>query len=303
MALKSENIKFEYGKTFKLSELPPNSIALDGSVQGPEVDNANRRYSFDHHANCLRFATLATCQQVSLAVEMGLVVDEYTNVYCNDIDADTVLAVWLLEHPERVREAKVIELVEKVGRMDAHFMGPAAPVHYMLAPPRGTTVQTEEMVGECLAVLDKWYDGSLMTPPARKSAGKAFGWKAGEGWQDLGEVEDGFNDLYGAGFTAGIVYSPAQAGTMLYTVGRRSDFVPVQTGPSHVNRQTDPASYRQDTLLGQLALAEIEKNPGQDHNTNWGGSSTVGGSCRNPGNVGSVLTPAEVLEICKRFGA
>ncbi len=294
-------ISFRYGITIAFSDMSTNSIALDGACQVPQIDPATRRYSFDHHAGCLRFATLATCQQVALAIRMGLVTDEDTEVLCNDWDADTVLAIWLLQNPSKVSEVKVVELVEKVGMMDAHFMGPAHPVHYLLTPRWGT-VQTPEQLEGFLATLDAWYEDTLQYPPARQQTGQAFGWKPELGWQNIGEVTDGFNDVYAAGFTAGIVYSPAPNGTVLYTVGRRSDFVPVATGPSHTDRQGDPSSYRPETLLGALGLAEIEANPSQSHRTNWGGASTVGGSCRNEGNVGSVQTPAQVFEICKKFG-
>lgn len=291
---------FVFGQTRSFDSLPANSIALDGAVQAPRLDPANRRYSFDHHDGCTRFATLATCQQVALAIRMGLVVDGETEVFVNDLDADTMVSLWLLEHPDRVNDPKVVELVEQVGRMDAHFMGPAHPLHFMLMPPRGS-VQTEEMLSGFLTTLDKWYDGSLELPPRRTQPGKAFGWRPETGWVDIGEVTDGFQSVYDAGYLAGVVYSPAPEDSMLYTVGRRSDFVPLAVGPSHVNRQADAASYRNDTILGQLAQAEIEKNPAQEHGTNWGGASTVGGSCRNTGNVASRLTPEEVLAVCQSF--
>lgn len=291
------NVNFVFGRTVPFAEMPNNSIALDGACQAPQLDPSARKFSFDHHAGCLRFATLATCQQVALALRMGLVVDEQTEVFCNDWDADTVLAIWLLTHTERVSEPKVVELVEKIGLMDAHFLGPIHPVHYMLSPPRGS-VQTAEMLDGFLATLDAWYEGTLEYPAPRKQTGMALAWEPENGWQDIGEISDGFNSIYAAGYLAGIIYTEAPGGTLTYTVGRRSDFVPVPVGPSHIDRANDPASYRSDTLLGKLAQAEIAMNPSQPHSTNWGGSTTVGGSCRNEGNVASVLKPLAVLEIC-----
>ena len=54
-----------------------------------------------------------------------------------------------------------------------------------------------------------------------------------------------------------------------------------------------------DTLIGRLARAEREANPLQSHEANWGGGPSVGGSPRNPDRTNSVLTPAQVLEICR----
>lgn len=293
-------IIFEYGKTWTAAELPPNSIALDGAVQAPSVDTINRRYSFDHHAGCLRFATLASCQQVALALRMGLDPTEFT-VYINDLDADTMAAVWCLLHPERVTDARVVELVKAVGEMDANYVGRALDIHKLIMPIRGQ-VQTHEHVTRFLEILDTWWEGGKLPPVPKQPPGRAFGWTPQGGWVDLGaEALEDFAALYDRGFTAAVMYNEAQEGTLLYTVAKRSDFVSLPIGPGHVNRQSDPASYRQDTILGQLALAEIAKNPGQAHATNWGGGTTIGGSCRNPGNVGSRLTPAEVLKICRKF--
>ena len=88
-------IRFDKGQVVPFEELQENSIALDGYVQGPQIDPATRRFSFDHHAGCLRLVTKATCEQVREALALGLRVDDETTVYVNDIDGDTVAAVWL----------------------------------------------------------------------------------------------------------------------------------------------------------------------------------------------------------------
>lgn len=61
-------IRFEYGRVWQFEELPDNSIALDGAVAGPQVDAARRRFSFDHHAGCVRLVTQSTCEQVLTAI-------------------------------------------------------------------------------------------------------------------------------------------------------------------------------------------------------------------------------------------
>ena len=92
---KTVKTNFVFGQVVDFGALAPNTIALDGAVQGPQIDAASRRFSFDHHAGCTRLVTLATCQQVALALELGLVVDEATEVVINDLDADTVVGVFI----------------------------------------------------------------------------------------------------------------------------------------------------------------------------------------------------------------
>lgn len=297
-------INFTFGQVLDFGTLPANSIALDGACQGPAVDAATRRFSFDHHAGCVRLVTLATCQQVATAIRLGLVVDEQTEVVINDIDADTTLSVWLLLNPERVNEAKVAELIERVGLTDAH--GPIFvphPIHRELAPPWGSKdPQTLDMLQGFLAKVTAFADGTWQEPAARpERLADGFGWHPVRGWFTLTGVT-GFDTAYGEGALVAVLYTDAPHGTRMYTVGKRSDLVPFPVGPGARARPPQSAAdYIEDTLLGRLALAELEGNPEQAHAANWGGATTVGGSPRNPDGSQSRLTPEQVLEICKSF--
>lgn len=301
---KMARINFTFGQVCAFSALPENSIALDGAVQGPAVDAEKRRFSFDHHAGCTRLVTLATCQQVATAIRLGLVIDEATEIVINDLDADTVLAVWLLLHSERVDEPRIKELVDRVGLTDAH--GPIFaphPIHRELAPAYGSKEpQTLVMLESFLLKLDTYANGEWKEPPARperKSDG--FAWSPKTGWVSVSGVT-GFDAVYSAGNLAGVLYADAPNGTRMYTVGKRSDLVPLPVGPGAVVRPPKSSEdYRKDTILGALALKEIEVNPDQSHSANWGGATTVGGSPRNPDSSQSRLTPEQVLEICKGF--
>lgn len=118
------------GLTLDFAQLPDRSIALDGVVQGPAVDTDRHRFSFDHHGDCLRLVTAATCQQVADAILLGLEPARYT-AYVNDLDADTALSVALLAHPHWLTghtstSVAVRRLVASVAGRDAH--GPAYPV-------------------------------------------------------------------------------------------------------------------------------------------------------------------------------
>jgi hypothetical protein len=302
------NVVFEYGKIWKLSDLPPNSIALDGAVQGPELDPANRRYSFDHHAGCIRMVTLSTCQQVMLAMKMGLVIDTETQIYINDIDGDTVAAVWLLTADYIAVGGKAAEeVINRIGFTDAH--GPTLvephPVHRAIAPPYGSKEpQSKEMLwkywnilNDCILGGGQWNAGPVKADPI-----KGFGWKPMYGWSPLPDgLVGGFKGLYDAGYLAGVLYTEAPGGTWQYTIGKKSDLVPLKLGPAEAKRGSGDAL---NTILGHLFAAELSvPNTPVTVTSNWGGATSIGGSPRMPDGGGSRLKPVDVFEIVKQFRA
>jgi hypothetical protein len=81
---------------------PESSIALDGIVQGgPRYDEMLRRANFDHHDGVVREATMSTAMQVFFAIKGGIIGaltpprQQQINLFINDTDQDTALAVWL----------------------------------------------------------------------------------------------------------------------------------------------------------------------------------------------------------------
>ena len=284
--------------------LAHNTIAIDGAVQGPYLDPATRRYSFDHHANCVRLITLASCQQVFCALYLGgLIVDEETSVLINELDADTIMSVWLLQNADRVNEPRVKELTDRIGYTDAH--GPAfAPhwLHFMLSSWKKED-QTMGFLEKAIVLIDQYFAGELKEPAARPTReSKGYAWHPLKGWAEVSSTS-GFAGVYAAGFLAGFLAETQADGTITFTVAKKSDLVSCPVGPSHVDRNGDPSSYRADTVLGSLGLLEIEKNSSQVHKTNWGGGSSIGGGPRNEDKSGSRLTPEDVLAVFQRFTA
>ncbi len=52
-------------------------ILLDGAGQfGPLIDATNQVYNLDHHEDCVRAVTLATCEQAMVLVAKGLELDK-----------------------------------------------------------------------------------------------------------------------------------------------------------------------------------------------------------------------------------
>lgn len=306
--LESDLLVVERGKVVPFDALPDRSIALDGYVQGPRIDAARMRFSFDHHDGCIRHVTRATCAQVWDALRAGLRADGM-RVYVNDVDADTVVATWLLARdahtPIRNQSLGFLQaiddMVEAVATRDA--LGPAVfgydkfladRVFLDLMAPRnahknaGTydTCDLRELLEHCVLRLDEWggygFDDRAMSRLPMVPRG-------GTCLVEIAKTVDGvtlaraeeqgaFERLYGAGHDRCVVYSVMADGTRKYTIGKRSEFVDrFPVGPA-----SDPT-----TILGRLAAIE----PG------WGGGTTIGGSPRHANGTHSRLHPNDVLRV------
>ncbi len=109
-------------------ELGERTILLDGAGSfGPLLDPKNRLYNLDHHENCERAITLATCEQALLLVNSGLELGEGDwTIYANEPDLDTVLALWCLLNFQRVPQLRpaardvLYPLVRLEGAIDAN---------------------------------------------------------------------------------------------------------------------------------------------------------------------------------------
>jgi hypothetical protein len=224
------------------------------------------------------------------------------DVLVNDLDADTVLSVWLLEHHARWRSdadlARVRPLVFSVAAVDAH--GPAYPApgpdlaltfhEDVLAPLRVAGQQRpcdQATLDACLARLEAWYGAGL---PARSvhAAPPADLILQEEGDLVLATARPGQVPslssaawLYRQGHDRLVLCTPAEAGRYRYTLARRSDLV---------------AGFPLPRFYEALNAAEVRVRghalePGQT----WGGGSSIGGGPRD----GSVLEPAAVLEVVR----
>ncbi|HHP7233364.1 MAG TPA: type II CAAX prenyl endopeptidase Rce1 family protein [Desulfobacterales bacterium] len=83
---------------------PAGTIYLDGAAQSePFMDHERKVYNLDHHEGCVRPFTLSTCEQVLVMIMKGLDLrDREWNIYANEPDLDTVLAIWLIFNHLRI---------------------------------------------------------------------------------------------------------------------------------------------------------------------------------------------------------
>lgn len=298
-------IIFQKGTTLPFDQLPKNSIALDGYVQGPQIDPKNRRYSFDHHAGCLRLVTKATCEQVLESILLGLETDEETKIFVNDLDGDTVLSTWLLLNQDKAWDSKIQDFVRQVGLTDAH--GPAFkphPMHDVMTPTPawvpGASPQSIEMLQGMLEKVTLWHQGKFTPPEKAELTSEGWGWSQQKGWFQI-TTTSGMAGLYSSGAVLGFLYNRLPDGTWAYTVAKASDLVAADLGPGSKVRPVTDVSQFENTILGRLGKVEQLKNPSQSLEHTWGGGTSIGGSPRNKDGSSSMLPPEQVLEIFQQF--
>jgi hypothetical protein len=292
------------GHVWSFDDLPPDTIALDGAVNGPAIDAERRRFSFDHHAGCIRLITSPTCQQVLDAILLGLDPSDCT-VLVNDVDRDVVLAVWLLQHHALCRDpealARVRPLVASVGGTDAH--GPAYPPpdpalaeHFyqtVLAPVTrnrpspGRDPEALATLDACLQRLTAWWDAGLVPaatippPEALPRLTPHDGWVLADAGEPVpGRHGAGADWLYQQGYDRAVLCERLPGGRFRYTLLKRSDLVTGFPLPDLYAALSAAEAAARGAVLGDA--------------DRWSGGSSIGGS---PRDGGSVLPPEAVAAV------
>jgi len=283
------NIILERGKIWSLEELPPYSIALDGAVQGPKIDMEQRRYSFDHHAGCMRFCTVSSTYQVWMAILLGLDPAKIKQVYINDVDLDVSGAFFCLKNPDRCSEPKVKRLVESISLGDMH--AGAIPLNEMskvinwISSPQTESIRNGDyhkisneglltILESTLHRIDKYIDDKASVEIAEQELFSDFEIKKNEnGWVLVESLNPYiYTFLYRAGFDRIVLVRPQDDGSNAISLAKRSDFI--------------------DNFPLEKIYNEFNKlEPG------WGGGTSVGGSPRNDDGSRSRLPLSTIVEV------
>lgn len=287
-------------------------VFLDGAGQfGPLIDNNQRLYNLDHHQDCLRAFTLATCQQALIVVLKGLELDrgDWT-VFANEPDLDTVFAIWVLLNHRRVRQLTpqqrdvILPLLHLEGAIDANG--------YEIAEHCGLP---QDVLSAEKARLDQLHAIELEL----KGSG---GWEAA----DLAEYTQAMlleidklvyhtNDLtdyasveevYGhVDIGEDRVAVVCRDGSGIYEVERRLKKTwGDRLGIVALERTASQYTLRRTAALATIDLAEAygklnlldPRVDGRPPEKRWGGSDEIGGS---PRPEGTALTPREIGKILK----
>lgn len=281
------NLVVERGRVWEISELPNNSIALDGAVSGPYIDNEKKIYSFDHHGNCIRHVSNATCVQVLDAILLGFDPKNY-HVYINDVDEDTVLSFALLLKPEIALNEKTKEIVRNLGFLDAH--GPSYPIskegekqleileNFVMSSyykskteKKYSEVNLKDLLLECTKNFYLMLSETVTYQEKTKETLKyTLEPETNSNWIMVRSFDHVFQYLYEKGYTKIVTWEQLTDKSYTYTIGKKSEFI----------------NFPVKDILNELNKIEA----------GWGGGSTIGGAPRNSDGSRSKLHPDEIVK-------
>jgi len=272
----------------KLKELPEYSIAVDGFVQGPEIDTDNHRYSFDHHHGCLRYCTTASCVQAWTAIMGGLDPSKYT-VYVNDVDIDVCMSIWVLKNPDRCTEPLVKRLVDAIGLGDMHagaisVNGLTKACEWVAAPQTDSLRNGDyhklsndglmTVLESILHRITQYVNGDASADIADRDVQSNFEIKRNENGWVLVESDDPhvYQSLWRANFDRVVILRPQDDNSLAISIAKRTDFI--------------------DNFPLEKIFKELNKiEPG------WGGGTTIGGAPRNEDGSRSKLQLDDIVEV------
>ncbi len=273
---------------FLSNKFPKNSIALDGFCNGgPFTETRAGKYNFDHHDGILRLAARATCGQVQVALNLGLL-DNFRDkgqikghIWVNDIDQDTALAIWLLLNPSHSAGAPLNALVNVEGNLDAtagsypyfpnlHVMESIfwifQPYDQLRTEGKLAVLSASEMLILLQALMDnimKYAIGQGQTIGADMRYELI---KSGTGWAMVKEIgRQARYGLFKDGINCYVIYLGQNSKAKhRFVIGKRSNLVAPDFDPK--------------TLFNYLN--ELE-GIAPDNTDRWDGSDSIGGSPRN----------------------
>lgn len=283
------NIVIERGHVWKLEELPNYSIAIDGAVAGPQIDTENHRFSFDHHAGCLRFCTQSSCQQAQTAILLGLDSEKYT-LYLNDCDIDVAASVWLLQNPDRVKETLVTKLINAIGIADSHagainLNGMSKTVEWVSSveldfkKDKGSydsicSGNLRHILDATLRRIDQYVNGEAAIEISKQEKHEEYKILYNQNGFVVVESDNShiYSTLYSAGFDRIVLVRHLENSSLAVSLAKRSDFVD---------------NFNLIKMYEELNKIE----------PNWGGGSSIGGSPRNPDGTRSKLPLEKIIEV------
>lgn len=284
-----------------VEEKPAHSIALDGYVRGPpKFDTKTKHFNFNHHEGVCRLATRSTASQVQMAIKMGLMdclkTQAWTylaNIFVNDPDQDTCLAVWLLQNYERVWKNKSEPLINKmIGIQDMldttawlyPFDGESRTImqlNWVFEPytDTKTTWTLPDMDADTMTKLinnvcfriNEFTLGRADILESKNEYDIIWWWKDRKMIMEKGVYAR--NKLASDKITAFISYAGKRNGKYYYSIGKQSEFI----------------NFPIDKLYQHLNYIEDDEVRG--------GSETIGG-CRNKW---SSFAPEELQRIINEF--
>ncbi len=304
-------VRIERGLSVSASaarKYPKGTIFLDGAAQGePFMDAAKGIYNLDHHEDCVRAFTLATCEQAMIVILKGLDLDdERWTVWANEPDFDTVLAIWLLLNHRRLDaddpalRRRMMPIVRLQGVIDAHGFELDELTGFPDRLQKSTLEVINDLRSEELALKGQGQWGTTDLLEFVHSSLRQI--------DELAYTPSDFEGLREVEELARVRLAPHRLGVVcrseagIYEVeeqlkevhGDRLGLLILQKDDrTYTIRQVDPfLATNLDDVYERLNLFD----PAVDGDCRWGGSSDIGGS---PRGVGTALDVDDIVDICR----
>jgi len=282
---------------------PGYAIALDGYVYGPtRFSPKGPHLNLNHHEEVDRLSTRSTSAQVMVIAKMGILRRRFkkngsffAQVYVNDPDQDTAMAVWLLRNYERITGLRSEPLINRltfaVDMLDAtagcypfdpesKVYGDVAWIFKPYTEARLSGHLTSMNAGEMEAVIDavgkRIDDYTLGKGEQHQLDNRYERLIEGDDWTLVREIgPDARTKMFLDGIHSFVSLRVREDGVNIYSIGSLS---PCEDFPL-------------DILYDALNAEEGILSGDTDR---WGGGNTIGGS---PRLRGSKLSPKEVAEV------
>ncbi len=289
-----------------IDNYPPFSIALDGFVYGPPLfSSIGPHANFNHHEGVDRLSTRATCSQVLVALKQGLLEtfcinsEAMINIFVNDPDHDTALAVWLLKNHSRItspvhepyinRLVRIEDLLDVTAgaypyQIDAIVLQEIAWVFKPYADARTAgklfNMSGADMGKVILEVGERITEYSYGRGGKTKLDTRYERIGGGKNWALVNEIgTHARTAIFADGIKAFVSYRDNKDGTFTYSIGKMSPYFKFPITDFYI-------------FLNQAEGLV----PGSANS--WGGSDIIGGS---PRMTGSKLHPKELERIINRL--
>jgi hypothetical protein len=304
-------VRVERGMTISGSnarKAPRGTIYLDGAAEGgPFLDVEKAVFNLNHHEDCLRAFTLATCEQAMVVIRKGLDLQNRDwTIYANDPDLDTVLAIWVLLNHLRLNDVdpeirkKIMPLVRLEGAIDAHGLEMADLCGLPPEVQDSAFAELEQLRQKEVALKKggKWHEIDFLEYTAellRAIDGLIYSVHHFEGVlevEELARAEIGGKQLAVVCRGDTGIYEVERHLRRLH--GKRLGVIILQKTPhTYTLRQVDPfLPGTLDSAYERLNL--IDRAAGSRRSGNrWGGSREIGGS---PRVTGTSLTSQQIAD-------
>jgi hypothetical protein len=292
-------------------ELTPGpSIALDGYVNdAPNFSEKTKHINFDHHHGVVREATMATAEQVYMAVKGGLFKSfrengkPFANVYINDCDQDTCLAIFILDNYEMFEGISSHPAFNRLLALDSKLdiTGGAFPMnlnekvlaqhHWVFEPytnlrKSGALAEANaEVMADCVeSVCNRIMRHIMGTGGTAEMDIRheiLFQSQIMPEFKIVNEIGGSSARYYlfshGAMDAFVSLVAKRPDGKYVYSIGRKSRYIPFPV---------------------QDFFVLLNDREGLTRQNGWGGSDIIGGSSRE---LGSSLEPGEIFELIETY--